>query len=352
MSIYDDFRNAMLKQLKHDKSGVELDTLKAHPTSIVDKWVSTGCTSLDAILGGGIPVGRVVEFYGDESTGKSLVAAHIVAEALEAGHLVVMADSEAAVSLPMINAVGVDTEKLLYFIPDTMEDVFATFDAAIQAKPKDAILVLIWDSVAASATKAEMEAEYGKSHVAPQARIMSASLRKLNAKISKMDVAVILINQTRDKIGVMFGSSKNTTGGKALKFYTSIRVELAHKGKLYNDDIDKKHPNAVIGVELQARVMKNKIAQPFKFCRLPVYFDIGIDDIAATFSYLKSCGIINHTGRGWYTCEGLPVDKKFKEATWAKIYSAYYDEIAKLCFDGFVKKNEKQDIEVENENAE
>lgn len=350
MSNFDDYKKALQAQLKKSKISVDLDTLDAHPSSIVSTWLPTGCLPLDTILGGGIPVGRVVEFYGDESTGKSLVAAHIASEALELGHFVVMADSEAAVSMPMIEAVGVDTSKLLYFIPDTMEEVFQAFDAAIEAKLVDSeeVLVLIWDSVAASATKAEMEADYGKAHMAPQARLMSASLRKLNTQISKRKVCVILVNQTRDKIGVMFGPSKDTTGGKALKFYTSVRVELAHKGKLFNDDLDKNHPDAVIGVNLQARVVKNKVAAPFKHCMLPVLFNYGIDDAASTFEYLKSKKIINHTGKGWYLCD--TIEKKFTENTWPEIYDKHFDTIVNLC--GLGKSVQVEEVEaiIESDN--
>lgn len=328
----DTYMQKLQKELKKKKVDVDIDMLDSHPSSIVSEWISTGILPLDAILGGGIPVGRCTEIYGDESTGKSLLADHIAAEAIVAGADVIYADSEAAVSLPMIKAVGVDTSKLIYFIPETMEEVFTTFGVAIDIRdPNDKIpLVLIWDSVAASATRAEMDKEYGKHHMAPQARIMSASLRKMTASISKKNIAVVFINQTRSKIGVLFGPSKDTTGGKALKFYTSIRVELAHKGKIWHKTKDKKDPDAVIGVMLQAQTVKNKVCPPYKYCRLPVYFDFGVDDAAATLEFLKLKSIITTTG-AWHECEALKLEKKFQASDWQDIYDKKYEDIVKLC---------------------
>lgn len=321
------YKKALQTILKKKKVDVEVDTISEHTSSIVTQWVPTGCLALDAIIGGGIPVGRIVEIYGDESTGKSLIAEHIASEALLAGHLVVYADSEAAISLDMLKAIGVDIEHMLYFIPNNMEDVFKTFDAAIDAKPEGKVLILVWDSVAASAAKVEMENDYGKVQVAPQARIMSAALRKMAAKINKHDVSAIMINQTRSKIGVMFGSNVATSGGKALKFYASVRIELSDQGKIFTKE-EKKSDRSVQGMKFRAYVVKNKVAKPFRKATIPVLFDHGMDDVTAALEYLKDTKVITTDG-AWYTCKELS-DKKFQGKDWQVIYDEKFDEITKL----------------------
>lgn len=328
MTVINDYKASLQKLLKKQKIEVDVDILTEHTSSVVSQWIPTGCLALDAIIGSGIPVGRVIEIYGDESTGKSLVSQHIAAEALDAGHLVVYADSEATMSVEMLENVGVDTEKLLYFIPDTMEDVFKTFAAAIEVKPKDSVLVLIWDSVAASATKAEMDAEYGKAHMAPQARVMSASLRKLTQDISKKDIVAVFTNQTRQKIGVMFGSSVSTVGGNALKFYASVRIELSTQSKIM-DDLDKpKKKQEVSGVLCRAYVTKNKVSKPFQKCVIPILFDHGMYDAGASLEYMKAKDIIKTSG-SWFVCEELS-DKKFQTKDWEKIYDEKFDIITQL----------------------
>lgn len=325
MTAFDDYKKALQDSLKKKKSTVELDVLSDHFSSVVTSWLPTGCLALDAVIGKGIPVGRIVEIYGDESTGKSLVAEHIAAEALDLEHFVIYADSEAAISVPMIEAVGVDITKLLYFIPETMEDVLQTFETAIDAKSDDSdeILVLIWDSVAASATKAEMEKAIGDVTVATQARLLSSALRRLSTKISKRKVVMIFINQTREKIGIMFGSSVATSGGKALKFYSSVRIELSSQGKITKD---KKN---VIGVNFRAYVTKNKVSRPFRYCTVPVLFDHGIDDAGATLDYLKDEGIVTTSG-SWHDCEALGLESKFQTKDWMKIYEENFDKIVEL----------------------
>lgn len=293
---------------------------------IVHETMSTGCLSLDAILGGGLPVGRITEIYGDKSTGKSLIAAYVAAIAQEEGHAVLYIDTESAVSIDMVKAIGVDVDSIMYAVPDTLdgkEGVFQLIEDTIEAKKKeypDGILLVIWDSIAASSALRELEADYGKAMMGLHAQLISQGLRKLATIISKERVCALFLNQTRKKIGVMFGDDTATFGGKAVEFYASIQVELKRRGKIKNG-------KRIIGENIEARTVKNKVAMPFQSAMLPVYFGIGIDDSGAAFEYLKDQEVIIAPSKGWYELPGI-IDDKFRKADWDKHFDEKYEQIS------------------------
>ena len=291
---------------------------------VVTEWLSSGCIALDRILGGGFPVGRMTEIYGDTSTGKSLIAAQVAALAQEDGHIVMMADSESAVSLPIMEAVGVDIDNLIYSNPDTVEEVFEQFEAAIELKADkypDELLVIIWDSVAGTSVEQEMEADYGKAFMGRHAGVISQSMRKIIRKVSKHRICMIFINQTRKKIGVLFGDDESTFGGKAIPFHSSIRVRLKEGKKIFR----KKPKKKIIGISTKAQVVKNKVAMPFQDADLPIYFGHGIDDALASLYWLQDNDIINKAS--WMRVELDGEEIKFQKAGWRKIFNKHYDEI-------------------------
>jgi recombination protein RecA len=311
-------------------SDFQVHLLSEEPSCVVKRWISTGCTPLDAIIGKGLPVGRFTEVYGGASSGKSLIAGQVAASAQADGHTVLYIDTEGAVSIEILEKLGVNTETLLYIMPDTIEEVFAIFENAINAfkkgkkKGDDSVLVLIWDSIAATTALAELEHEVGKAHMAVHARLMSQGLRKMT-KLFQGDVCAMFINQTRQKLGVMFGNKESTFGGKAMEFYSSVRVRLGNPKKIDGE-------KDVIGVTTKATVVKNKVSPPFRSAVLPIYFDIGIDDAEAMWLFFKDYGFLKHTNKGWYTFEEILGDKKVQEAGWLDVYNEHYDKLEELAF--------------------
>lgn len=319
----------ILKDLQKIDDGVMFLSDEDSPC-VVNEWVSTGCLALDAILGSGLPVGRLTEIYGDTATGKSLLAAQAVATAQEEGHIAMVVDTESAVSLPIMEAVGVDIDRLIYKAPDTVEEVFELFDEAIQSKNKhdpDALLLLVWDSIAATSVVQEMEAEYGKATMGRHAALISQALRKLTRKVSKSRVCVLFLNQTRQKIGIIFGDNETTFGGKAVSFYSSARVRLKLGRKI-------KENKRIIGIETRATVVKNKVAHPFKEATLPIYFGEGVDDAEAALLYLKENGGLDLQG-AWYTISINGEEKKFQRRQWYDIFDEHYDVIADMVLGEF-----------------
>lgn len=300
-------------------------TLADDPDSpcVVDDWISIGCLALDAIMGGGLPIGRLVELYGDFSTGKSLIAMQAAATAQSLGYIVLYIDTEHALSLEIAEAVGVDISKLVYADPDTIEETFELMEDVLSVKDPEDVMVIIWDSIAATTIELEKEGEYGKATVGRHALLMSQGMRKFNHFISNKNAAALFINQTRQKIGVMFGDDTSTFGGKATEFYASIRVQLRSGKKIRN----KK--KKTIGITTHAKVVKNKVAYPFKECELPIYFGYGIDDAEAALLYLKELGKIEVRGSYQYINLGGE-EQRFQAKTWLPLFDEYYDEIAEL----------------------
>ena len=256
--------------------------------------IPTGSIALDVALGiGGLPRGRVVEIYGPESSGKTTVALHAIANAQKAGGIAAIIDAEHALDPDYAQKLGVDTEALLVSQPDTGEQALEIADMLIRSGAVDLIVI---DSVAALVPKAEIEGEMGDSHVGLQARLMSQALRKITGALNSTRTTIIFINQLREKVGVMFGSPETTTGGKALKFYASVRLDIRRIETL-------KDGTEAVGNRTRIKVVKNKMSPPFKTAEFDILYGIGISREGSLIDLGVEQGIVRKAG-AWYTYEG------------------------------------------------
>ncbi|MBK5188606.1 MAG: recombinase RecA [Gemmatimonadaceae bacterium] len=256
--------------------------------------IPTGAINLDAAIGvGGIPRGRVTEIYGPESSGKTTLCLHVVANAQRAGGVAAYIDAEHALDIEYAQKLGVDIENLLVSQPDTGEQALEICEILVRSGAVDIVVI---DSVAALVPKAEIEGEMGDSHMGLQARLMSQALRKLTGAIARSKTSVVFINQLREKIGVMFGNPETTTGGKALKFYASVRLDIRRIGPV-------KEKEEVIGSHVRVKVVKNKVAPPFKQAEFDIMYAEGISHTSLLVDIGSESGIIEKSG-AWYSYNG------------------------------------------------
>ena len=283
-------------------------------TSMNVEAISTGSVALDMALGiGGIPKGRIIEIYGPESSGKTTIALHAVAEAQKNGGEAAFIDVEHALDPDYAQALGVDIDSLLVSQPDTGEQALEICEALVRSNAIDIVVV---DSVAALVPKAEIDGLMGDSHVGLQARLMSQALRKLTACIAKSNCAVIFINQLREKVGVVYGNPEVTTGGRALKFYSSVRIEIRRAEKL-------KVQNEFVGSRTKAKIVKNKVAPPFKEAEFDIMYGEGISKEGEIVDLGVDCNVIQKAG-AWFSYNGEKIGQGRENV---KIYLSEHPEL-------------------------
>lgn len=265
--------------------------------------ISTGSISLDLALGGGIPKGRIIEIYGPESSGKTTLCLHAVAEVQRSGGTAAYVDAEHALDPAYAKRIGVDTDNLLLSQPDSGEQALEVVETLVRSNAVDIIIV---DSVAALVPQAEIEGDMGDAHMGLQARLMSQALRKLTGVINKSKTTVIFVNQLRMKIGVMFGNPETTTGGNALKFYASVRMDIRRVSQI-------KQGESIIGNHCRVKVVKNKVAPPFRQAEFDIMYNKGISRSGDVIDLSVEKGIVDKSG-AWYEYEGQKIGQG-REAT-------------------------------------
>ncbi|MGF0018367.1 recombinase RecA [Sporofaciens sp. SGI.106] len=306
--------DAAIAKLEKDFGKGTVMKLGDPAAQVAVETVPTGSLSLDLALGlGGVPKGRVIEIYGPESSGKTTVALHMIAEVQKRGGIAGFIDAEHALDPVYAKNIGVDIDELYISQPDSGDQALEITETMVRSGAMDIIVV---DSVAALVPKQEIEGDMGDSHVGLQARLMSQALRKLTPVISKSNCVVIFINQLREKVGVMFGNPETTTGGRALKFYASVRMDVRRIETL-------KQGGEMVGNRVRVKIVKNKIAPPFKEAEFDIMFGKGISREGDILDLAANINIINKSG-AWYAYEGNKIGQGRENA---KIYLAEHPEI-------------------------
>ena len=302
--------------------------------------VPTGSLSLDIALGlGGLPKGRIIEVYGPESSGKTTVALHCVAEVQKRGGIAGFIDAEHALDPVYARNIGVDIDNLYISQPDCGEQALEITETMVRSGAVDIVVV---DSVAALVPKAEIDGDMGDSHVGLQARLMSQALRKLTAVISKSNCIVIVINQLREKVGVMFGNPETTTGGRALKFYSSVRLDVRRTESL-------KQAGEIVGNHVRVKVVKNKIAPPFREAEFDIVFGQGISREGDVLDLAVNAGIVNKSG-AWYAYEGDKIGQGRENAkTYIHENPAFFDMLEAKVRDFYFTQPEDEDAAVQED---
>lgn len=302
--------------------------------------VPTGSLSLDIALGlGGLPKGRIIEVYGPESSGKTTVALHCVAEVQKRGGIAGFIDAEHALDPVYARNIGVDIDNLYISQPDCGEQALEITETMVRSGAVDIVVV---DSVAALVPKAEIDGDMGDSHVGLQARLMSQALRKLTAVISKSNCIVIFINQLREKVGVMFGNPETTTGGRALKFYSSVRLDVRRTESL-------KQAGEIVGNHVRVKVVKNKIAPPFREAEFDIMFGQGISREGDVLDLAVNAGIVNKSG-AWYAYEGDKIGQGRENAkTYIHENPAFFDMLEAKVRDFYFTQPEDEDATVQED---
>ena len=323
MSVKDELAQVLAdslnKQFKDTKVAYFLDGSNATPTDIKE-FVSTGSSVLDLAISnrpnGGVAVGRITEINGLESSGKSLIGTHILAETQKRGGVAVYIDTETSVSREWLETIGVDVSKLLYLHVETVEDIFECIESIItkiRESDRERLVSILVDSLAGASTKVEMEADFEKDGWATsKAIIVSKAMRKITQMIGRERIALVFTNQLRQKLGVMFGDPWTTSGGKALPFHASTRIRLKNMGQI---KVGAK--NDVIGMKCRAQIIKNRLGPPLRHADFNLYFDSGIDDMGSWLTVLKDHKLLKIAG-AWYTLEYKGKDIKFQSKDFEK----------------------------------
>ena len=364
MSTRDDLAAVLAENLNKqfkdtDQVAFFLDSGTETPTDIKE-FISTGSTLLDLAISnkpdGGIAVGRITEINGLESSGKSLIGAHLLAECQKKGGVAVYIDTETSVSQDFLKVIGIDVGSMLYLHLETVEDIFQAIEhivAKVRESDKDRLVTILVDSVAGASTKIEMEADFDKDGWATaKAIIISKAMRKITQMIGREKIALVFTNQLRQKLGVMFGDPWTTSGGKALPFHASTRIRLKNIGQIK----DKKNNN--IGMKMKAQVIKNRLGPPMRHADFELYFETGIDDDGSWLKVMKEHKLVKQGG-AWYTMlnhDGKEL--KFQSKDWSEQLEdkGFREHCYNLICDKVILKYEKKfgidDVVVEEEVSE
>ena len=354
MSVHDVLANVLAdslnKKFKDTKVAYFLDGSDSTPTDIKD-FISTGSSMLDLAISnrpdGGIAVGRITEINGLESSGKSLLGAHILAETQKKDGIAVYIDTETSVSQEFLEVIGVDMSKMLYLHLETVEDIFEAIEEIVikvRESDKDRLVTIMVDSLAGASTKVEMEADFNKDGWATaKAIIISKAMRKITQLVGKQKIALVFTNQLRQKLGVMFGDPWTTSGGKALPFHASTRIRLKNMGQI------KDSKKNTIGMKCRAQIVKNRLGPPLRHADYDMYFDRGIDNYGAWLTVLKEHKLVK-SGGAWYTLtDQTGKDHKFLSKDWEELITGN-DEIREyvyqiICDKVILKYKEKLGID-------